>query len=70
MELTEWAIILSLATSVLLAIRWMVKYYLHELQPNSGSSIKDQVTRIEARQDKQEEKIDRILFLLAGDRHE
>jgi hypothetical protein len=29
----------------------MVKHYLQELKPNSGSSIKDQVNRLEARVD-------------------
>jgi hypothetical protein len=39
-----------------MAIRWMVKHYLeeikHELKPNGGGSIKDQVNRLEMRQDK------------------
>ena len=29
------------------AIRWMVKHYLKELKPNSGSSLKDSVIRLE-----------------------
>jgi len=29
------------------AVRWMVKNYLNELKPNSGSSLKDSVTRLE-----------------------
>ena len=29
------------------AIRWMVKHYLSELKPNSGSSLKDSVDRLE-----------------------
>ncbi len=64
---TEWAVIIGICGSVLTAIRFMVKYYLHELVPNSGSSIKDQITRIERHQNKQDEKIDRILFLMAGE---
>jgi len=28
-------------------IRWMVKHYLYELKPNSGSSLKDSVIRLE-----------------------
>jgi hypothetical protein len=32
-------------------IRHLVKYYLSELRPNSGSSVKDQVSRLEARID-------------------
>jgi len=31
-------------------VRWLVKHYLNELVPNSGSSIKDQITRLENRQ--------------------
>jgi hypothetical protein len=29
------------------SIRWMVKHYLNELKPNSGSSLKDSVIRLE-----------------------
>jgi hypothetical protein len=32
-------------------VRYLVKHYLNELKPNSGSSIKDQVNRLEARVD-------------------
>ena len=32
-------------------IRWMVKHYLNELKPNGGSSMKDSMTRMEARID-------------------
>jgi hypothetical protein len=35
-------------TSVL---RHLVKHYLSELKPNSGSSVKDQVSRLEKRVD-------------------
>jgi hypothetical protein len=31
-------------------IKWLVKHYLNELKPNSGSSLKDAVNRLEARQ--------------------
>jgi hypothetical protein len=31
-------------------VKWLVKHYLNELVPNSGSSLKDQITRLEARQ--------------------
>lgn len=44
---------LSILTVIGVAIRWVVRHYLkdvlHELKPNSGSSLKDQVTRLEAR---------------------
>lgn len=31
-------------------VRWLVKHYLSELVPNSGTSIKDQINRLEERQ--------------------
>jgi hypothetical protein len=31
--------------------RWLVKHYLAELKPNGGSSVKDQVNRLEKRLD-------------------
>ena len=31
------------------SVRWLVKHYLNELKPNSGSSLKDSVTRLEAK---------------------
>jgi hypothetical protein len=41
----------SIATALLLALRWVIKSYLAELKPNAGSSIKDQITRLEKRVD-------------------
>ena len=32
-------------------VRWLVKHYLSELKPNGGSSVKDQVNRLETRVD-------------------
>ena len=40
------------------AVKWLVKHYLNELKPNSGSSIKDSVSRLE----RQVEEIYRILL--------
>lgn len=31
-------------------VKWLVKHYLKELVPNSGSSMKDQLNRLEQRQ--------------------
>jgi hypothetical protein len=31
--------------------KWMIDKFLNELKPNSGSSLKDQVTRLERRVD-------------------
>jgi len=50
--------IITIVTSVGMFIRWMVKHYLDELRPNHGSSIKDQVTRLESKQQELEKKMD------------
>lgn len=50
--------IISIVTAIGAFARYVIKNYLrqelhvikHELQPNSGSSMKDQVTRLEANQ--------------------
>ena len=57
MSTQDWAaFILTLATILTIAIggvRFLVKHYFSEmkaeLKPNSGSSLKDQVTRLELR---------------------
>ena len=41
----------AVCTSLLVALRWVIKSYLQELKPNSGSSMKDQLTRLEQRAD-------------------
>jgi len=60
MTVQEWAglvlTILGIVASVGVALRWILKKYVEEimmeLKPNSGSSMKDQVTRLEAKVDK------------------
>lgn len=49
------AIVVSITTilsSLIIGVKWLVKHYFddikHELKPNSGASIKDQVTRLES----------------------
>ena len=42
--------ILVLIVGLELRVKALVKTYLSELKPNSGSSIKDQINRLEARQ--------------------
>ena len=52
----DWAaLILSIASIFAIVaggIRWLVKHYLNELKPNSGSSLKDSVNRLEEKTDK------------------
>ena len=55
MSLTDFAalvtgIVTGLA-GVTALVHHLVKHYLSELKPNGGSSIKDQVNRLEARVD-------------------
>lgn len=79
MKIEDWA---ALAVSVLTIvaviagfIKWLVKHYLAELKPNSGSSIKDQVNRLEialedqridsiTSRNRQEDKIDKMYDVL------
>ena len=62
MTLSNWAglivSIIAIATAFAGSVRWLVKHYLYELKPNSGSSMKDSVTRLE----RQVEEIYRILL--------
>ena len=37
----------TLVAAFATSVRWLVKHYLYELKPNSGSSLKDSVTRLE-----------------------
>jgi hypothetical protein len=41
----------AVSTSLLVGLRWVIKSYLAELKPNGGSSIKDQINRLEQRVD-------------------
>ena len=34
----------TLIASFATAVRWLVKHYLYELKPNSGSSMRDEIT--------------------------
>jgi hypothetical protein len=52
----DWAALILSITSIFAivagGIKWLVKHYLNELKPNSGSSLKDSVTRLEEKTDK------------------
>jgi hypothetical protein len=64
MTAQDWAAlavaISTLIGSFALMVRWLVKHYLEELKPNGGSSVKDQVNRLETRVDQ--------IYLLLSDR--
>jgi len=61
MSAVDWAALLVSISAIIAAfataIRWMVKHYLFELKTNGGSSVKDQVNRLE-------ERVDQIYLLL------
>lgn len=79
MTIQDWAslmvAILTIVSSIAFGIKWLVKHYLIELKPNSGSSIKDQISRLESAlddqridsiksRDRQEKKIDDMYKML------
>jgi len=51
MSFSNWAslavAIIAIVTAFAGSVRWLVKHYLYELKPNSGSSLKDTVIRLE-----------------------
>jgi len=67
MSTNEWAG-LAVATATIVAsfagsVRWLVKHYLTELKPNSGSSMRDSLDRLELR-------VDSLYELVAGKNRE
>lgn len=79
MTIQDWAslivAILTIVSSIGLSIKWLVKHYLSELKPNSGSSLKDQISRLEKAveeqkfnseesRDRQERKLDDLYRIL------
>ena len=52
---TEWAGfgagVIAVLSGGLVGLRFLVKGWLNELRPNGGLSMKDQLTRLEARVD-------------------
>lgn len=62
MTIQDWAslivAILTIVSSIAFGIKWLVKHYLIELKPNSGSSLRDAVNRLEIALD--EQKIDSL----------
>ena len=55
MSPAEWAAFgaggCAVLSAVLIGLRFLVKNWLNELRPNGGSSMKDQLTRLETRVD-------------------
>jgi len=61
MSAVDWAgfavALTTLIGSLAVSVRHLVKHYLSELRPNGGSSVKDQVNRLE-------QKVDRLYDIL------
>jgi hypothetical protein len=51
MNATDWAqlalAIAAVISTTAAGVRWLVKHYLAELKPNSGSSMRDAINRLE-----------------------
>jgi hypothetical protein len=51
MTAANWAslivAVIAIVSAFAASVRWLVKHYLYELKPNSGSSLKDSVIRLE-----------------------
>jgi hypothetical protein len=52
MTASNWAglivSIIAIVSAFGASVRWLVKHYLYELKPNSGSSMRDSINRLEA----------------------
>lgn len=68
MSIEQWvAVAVGVSTLVgafAMSVRHLVKYYLAELKPNGGSSIKDKVKDIDEKVGKLESRVDEIYRLL------
>jgi hypothetical protein len=56
--------IISILGGVAAYVQFMIKHYLSELKPNSGSSIKDQISRLEIKSSRLEARVDTIIDML------
>lgn len=60
MTTSEWTSIILTILSILaivgVGVRWIIKKYvediIYEMKPNNGSSMKDQITRLESKTEK------------------
>jgi hypothetical protein len=68
MSPTEWAGfgagVIAVLSGGLIGLRFLVKGWLNELRPNSGSSIKDAVDRIDQRSLRLEKRVDDLFVLI------
>ena len=66
---TEWAGfgagVMAVLSGGLIGLRFLVRGWLNELRPNSGSSIKDAVDRIDQRSSRLEQRVDDLFILIS-----
>jgi hypothetical protein len=66
---TEWAGfgagVIAVLSGVLVGLRFIVKGWLNELRPNSGTSIKDAINRIDERSSRLEQRVDDLFILIS-----
>ena len=55
----------AILTSLLVALRWVIKSYLAELKPNSGSSLYDAISRIDKKSSRLEQRVDDLFLLIS-----
>ena len=69
MSANEWVAIAvgvcAVSTSLLVGLRFLIKSYLSELKPNSGSSLADAVNRIDQRSSRLEERVDQLFIIIS-----
>ena len=77
MSIPDWATTAS-GVLAILASFWaihrfvtkaLIRDYLSELKPNGGSSVKDKVNDIDMRQQRLENRVDQIYFLIVTDKN-
>jgi hypothetical protein len=56
--------IITVLGGVAAYVQFMIKHYLSELKPNSGTSLKDQVSRLEEKSSRLEARVETIIDLL------
>jgi hypothetical protein len=69
MTANEWVAIVvgvcAVSTSLLVGLRFLIKSYLSELKPNSGTSIKDQICRLETQSLQLQQRVDDLFVLIS-----
>jgi hypothetical protein len=64
-DYAAWAVaVVTILGGMATYTQFMIKHYLSELKPNSGSSMKDQISRVEGQVNRLETRVDTIIEML------